>query len=303
MISWATYLHAMKAMLLSLALGLFVAKANGQTWCPPGAEWTYEYADVSFGGGFGITRVVYEGDSMVGGFMAQKLRETNVIAPWGSNAYTPTTNPTPMLTRFADGVVYLWNVWPSEYDTLMWFNAAPGQFWASPGLEDWPDFRITVLDTSTVTIGGVPLRELTVQWGSWDWMPPDTLRERIGFSLNYLNGGSWFLTDQPWVGLRCYRDNELAINTSVGTDCGYTLSIQNTSTNGTARVFPNPGIEQFTLNNLPSLDPIMLVDATGRVVLRQAITSPIATVDASALAPGIYTIRQAGTSAVRWMKK
>ena len=293
----------MKAQLIAGLMLLTLQPCAARSWCPPGAEWTHAYADVSFGGGHGITRVVYEGDSQVGGFMAQKLRETNVIAPWGSDEYTSTTNPYPMLTRFADGVVYLWNGWPGEYDTLMWFNAAPGQFWASPGLEDWPDFRITVLDTSTVTIGGVPLRELTVQWGTWDWMPPDTLRERIGFSMNYLNGSWWFLTDQPWVGLRCYRDVELSFNTSGETDCGLTLSIDNARKGVSAGVFPNPGTDHFTLNDLVPSTTFRIYDTTGRCIFTDRATSERMVVDASGFAPGMYHIRlEDGKHGLSWIK-
>ncbi|MEZ4740298.1 MAG: T9SS type A sorting domain-containing protein [Flavobacteriales bacterium] len=294
----------MKAQLIAGLMLMTLQPCAAQSWCPPGAEWTHAYADVSFGGGHGITRVVYEGDSLVGGFMAQELRETNVIAPWGSDDYTSTTNPRPMLTRFADGVVYLWNDWPGEYDTLMWFDAAPGQFWASPGLEDWPDHRITVLDTSTVTVDGVPLRELTVQWGSWDWMPPDTLRERIGFSMNYLNGFSWFLTDQPWVGLRCYRDGELAFNTSAGTDCGFSLSIDDAGKSPSTRVFPNPGTYRFTLSGITPGSRIELFDGLGRRVFTgQALGAPFH-FDASGLAPGFYKVRIGnGEQVISWIKE
>ena len=274
-----------------------------QSWCPPGAEWTHAYADVSFGGGHGITRVVYEGDSQVGGFMAQKLRETNVIAPWGSDDYTSVTNPNPMLTRFADGVVYLWNEWPGEYDTLMWFNAAPGQYWAALGLENAADFRITVLDTSTVTIGGVPLRELTVQWGTWDWMPPDTLRERIGFSMNYLNGASWFLTDQPWVGLRCYRDNDLAYSISEEMDCSFTLSIDDAMGSARALVFPNPGTDRFTLAGIQPSTTIQIFDAMGRGVHSLRSNGTMVEVDARNFQPGIYHIQLGSErTSTRWVK-
>ncbi|MBK8497537.1 MAG: hypothetical protein IPL52_01660 [Flavobacteriales bacterium] len=53
-----------------------------------------------------------------------------------------------MITRYADGVVYAWDAWPGEYDTLMWFSAAPGQFWSAPGTDNDPYTRLTVLDTS-----------------------------------------------------------------------------------------------------------------------------------------------------------
>ena len=154
-----------------------------------------------------------------------------------------------------------------------------------------PDHRMTVLDTSTVIIGGVPLRELTVQWGTWDWMPPDTLRERIGFSMNYLNGSWWFLTDLPWVGLRCYRDSELSFYASGETDCGFTLSINNARKGVSAGVFPNPGTDHFTLNDLVPSTTFRIYDTTGRCIFTGRTTSERMEVDARDFAPGVYHIR------------
>ena len=90
--------------------------ANAQNWCPPGATWTHNYADVMMDW-YGVTRVEYQGDTIVGGLLAQKLRETNVIAPWGSTDYSSNTYP-PMFTRYADGIVYIWNEWPGVLTRL-----------------------------------------------------------------------------------------------------------------------------------------------------------------------------------------
>ncbi|MCW5900525.1 MAG: T9SS type A sorting domain-containing protein [Flavobacteriales bacterium] len=286
-------------------MALLPLLACAQSWCPPGATWTHDYVDVMMDR-YGITRVVYEGDSLVGGFVAQKLRETNVIAPWGSSDYTSFTVPVPILTRYADDIVYVWD-WNNAFDTLMWFGASPGQYWSGPGLDDDPFYRITVLDTSTVLIGGIPLRQLIVQRGEWDWMPPDTLRERMGFSINYLNGWSWFITDQPWAGMRCYRDDGLSFSTVDGTDCGYTLSIGTVAANVPPVPFPNPGTTHFTLDLPPSPHTITLFDATGRMVLEQRTADAWPMIATERLPAGLYRItvrdEQGAVMGATWMKE
>lgn len=266
----------------------------------------HDYADHLFGGVQGVTRVVYEGDSFVGGFAAQKLRETNVVAPWGSTDYQSSTFP-PMLTRYADGVVYAWNAWPDEYDTLMWFSAEPGQFWSAPSTGNDPYTRLTVLDTTTVVIDGVPLRQLLIERSLWEWAPPDTLRERIGFSFNYLNGWSWFLTDMPWAGLRCYRDADISFARYNVTDCGYTLNMDEHADHPVAVAYPNPGSAHFTLSLPPGPQIITIVDATGRCVVQQRSSGGTTSVDARTLTSGSYTVlvtdAQGRTQRLKWMKE
>lgn len=289
----------MKRSLPALAF-LIYSTTQAQSWCPPGAMWTHEYADVMMNM-FGVTRVVYEGDTAVAGYTAQKLRETNVIAPSGSTNYTSSTYP-PMITRYADGIVYVWEAWTGTYDTLMWFSAAPGQRWTAPGLGDDPFYQMLVLDTSTVVSDGVPLQQLLVQRGTWDWMPPDTLRERIGFSFNYLNGWSWFVTDQPWNGLQCYRDDELAFEPAGSADCDYTLSITSTDQDNSF-IQPNPGIDQFAISLSHGSHLIRLFDTTGREVLMDCVTGPNAVIGTAQLLSGIYTVRVDGERPLRWVKQ
>lgn len=290
-------------LLLATATGM----CGAQSWCPPGATWTHEYADLMFGGAQGVTRVVYEGDTTVGGFVAQKLRETNVIAPWGSSEYTSFTYPNPMLTRYADGVVYTWNAWPGEYDTLMWFSASPGQFWSGPGMNDDPYARLTVLDTSTVIIDGVALRQLLIERSFWEWAPPDTLRERMGFSFNYLNGWSWFITDQPWAGLRCYMDNEITFTSANVTDCDFTLRVNEHSAGSVLDIFPNPGTTYFSLTLPPGPHTITLFDATGRMVLEQRTAEEPPVIGTEHLPAGFYrtTVRDVlgGLMSTTWVKE
>lgn len=260
---------------------LFALTTHAQSWCPPGAKWTFEYADM-LGGQFGVERVEYVGDTMVGGHLAQRLRETSVTAPWGSTDYVSQSYSS-LHTYFDSGVVYLWNG-IAAYDTLMWFSAAPGQRWNAP--ED-PENGLTVTDTATVVMDGVPLRRLIVETDMGPWMS-DTLYERIGFEFLYLAGWSWFLTDMPWSGLRCYQDNDLAFTNVGASDCGFTLFIAGGDDRLERLPFPNPGTDHFMLSLPPGRKDIVLSDATGRVVRRSASSDQLVRVDTSDLDPGLY---------------
>jgi hypothetical protein len=290
----------MRATLFSMALLPLLACA--QSWCPPGATWTHEYADV-MGGYFGVQRVEYAGDTMVGGYLAQELRQTHVVAPWGTTNYASYSTAS-LITRSENDLVYIWDG-VSEYDTLFWFGASPGERWNAPGWSDDSDIALTVLDTATVLIQGNPLRRLAV--GFMQGWPIDTLYERIGFSHDYLNGWSWFLLDMPWNGLMCYSDQDIDFVAPGVTDCGYTLSVPNDPRVLDASPIPNPGTTHFTLDLPPGPHTITLFDATGRMVLRQRTSGERPMIATEALPAGLYRIavrdEQGAVMGVTWVKK
>lgn len=273
----------MRASLLSLLLLPLLACA--QSWCPPGATWTHEYADV-MGGYFGVQRVEYVGDTILGGYTAQRLQQTHVVAPWGTTNYSAYTT-FPLFTRYGNDVVFIWDG-VSVYDTLFWFGASPGDRWNAPGWPDDNDIDLTVLDTATVLVEGYPLRRLVV--GFMQGWPVDTLYERIGFSHLYLNGWSWFLLDMPWNGLMCYSDQDIDFVASGVTDCGYTLSLPNDPRILDASPFPNPGTTHFTLDLPTGPHTITLFDAMGRMVLEQRTADERPVIGTEHLPAGVYRI-------------
>jgi hypothetical protein len=281
---------------------LLLSSATAQSWCPPGAEWTFHYADV-WTGTHGVQRVEYLGDTVVGGFSAQRLKETRVVAPWGSTNYSSISNSS-IFTRYESDVVHVWDGF-NTYDTLFWFGAVPGDHWHAPFSDVQEYTRLTVTDTSTVMVQGVPLRQFVVQGpDGWD---PDTLHERIGFSFLYLNGWSWFLTDQPWSGLKCYRDDDLTYSSPLAQGCDFTLGVAQERDGASFRVQPNPGTDHFTLDIPPGLNQITLFDAQGRQVLRQQLSEERPVISTAHLPSGIYHVHftngHGRTVSQRWLKQ
>lgn len=149
----------MKGPLSAFAV-LISVTAQAQSWCPPGATWTHEYAD-ALGGYFGVQKVEYVGDTILGGYTAQRLEQTHVVAPSGSTNYA-SYNSFSLFTRSDSAVVFIWDG-VGAYDTLFWFGAEPGDQWRAPGWPDDGNIVLTVSDTATVDVDGVPLRRLVVE--------------------------------------------------------------------------------------------------------------------------------------------
>lgn len=287
----------MRATLLTLAVLPLMAAA--QSWCPPGAVWTFEYTNI-LGGYSGVQRVEYTADTLLGGFTAQRLDQTDVVAPWGTTNYT--VYPSfPLFTRHDNEVVFIWDN-NSAYDTLFWFGAVPGDHWNAAGWPDGSNIMVTVMDTATEVVDGVPLRRLVVEpLPGW---PLDTVYERIGGLHLHINAFNWYVTDVPYDGLWCYIDQDIDFAMPGVSDCGYTLSVQDMPGAHKAWPFPNPGSDHFSLELPPGPHTITLFDATGRAVLRLRTNSERTLVRTEQLKPGLYVVRvDEDLRPLRWVKE
>lgn len=269
--------------ILLLAIG---SQASAQQWCIPGAEWTYGFANQQASG---ITRAWYAGDTLVGGYMAQRIDQT-VIAyqpswPFGQ-AFTQQLDP--LHTRVANGVVHPWNGSNNTYDTLIWFDAVPGDHWQVPH-SDWAQFD--VLDTGTTVVEGIPLRYLVVEEPIVMGVI-DTVRERIGFDYFYLDPMQSLLIDWTTVMLHCYRDDDiLEFHGSYWQQpCDFTVGVDEHIAAGGLPT-PNPGSDHFTLPLPNGLHSIEVFDATGRRVLATSSNATAARIDTEVWPAGTFLVR------------
>ena len=199
------------------------ALASAQAWCPPGAVW--KYAGLPLPGQCIASEdiFVFLGDTIVDGYEAQRIvRTTQVVWQGDLITYPAVTN----VTRTNGEVVWGWNA--NAWDTLYWFTAQPGDQWQSAWLGAvCPDHRWHVLDTSTVIIGGIPLRAVEAEIRANNIpieYPTRTFIERIG------GGGGYLFPDTPPCAeviecvssLVCYQDDEIVDDTS----CELTLSVE-----------------------------------------------------------------------------
>jgi len=252
-----------------------------QSWCPPQALWHHSYYDGN-GGVVGYVRTEYTGDTLVGGFLCQRLE--SMVYGYDLQFQVPFTQSLGQRSTRGQGeLVEMWN--GTGFDTLYWFGASPGDGW-DLGIVDG---GLTVLDTGTVDISGVPLRYLTVQFDESPTGPPqDTIVERLGFLNYYWDAQGVFLFDIGLSGLRCYSDVDINYFASA-TPCDLILGVGDLRSSQQASLFPNPssGVVTISALSIPGLAQFLLTDAWGRKVHDRA-TGFETTFDLSGLATGVY---------------
>jgi hypothetical protein len=273
-----------------------------QQWCPPGAEWLHQFSTPMTNA---TTHSWYDGDTLVGGVQAQRIARrmygTSLIFPYGPVDFGPP--PPPMLTHVEGDMVQLWSDDLQAYDTLVWFGATAGAHWQFPHM-DGTD-RLTVQDTGTIDIAGLPHRYLLVN--NMTTAQVDTLRERIGGDYFYLDPWQTIQLDYATLWLHCYRDDVIPeyLGYTWQGPCDFSLATPELERT-TAALFPNPGTDGFTLPLPPGTRTIRVLDAFGRVVLERRTAGGNVRVDAGWLPTGIYQVDvrgQDGRSTATWVKQ
>lgn len=294
--------------LVSILLSGLCHLTQAQTWCPSGAEWTLSYNSVDWSTGEtanGILLAQYVGDTVIGGQAAKKITQQLTYQIEGNDEYL-TDALASVFTRYADDVVYMWNTGSAQFDTLLWFGAAPGEEWPVVGLP--PEYRFTVLNTSTADIAGIPLRRSVVQLYNLDTpLFIDTLYERIGFTwINTFQPGGE-LADGLMLHFLCYHDADIAYPDPGPLDCGFTMNVSEPAAATIAWLYPNPGSNVLHIETgTSSQTDVHVFDGMGREVLMA--TDPAGTLEISTagLVPGIYLVEvttKAGRRTVKWIKE
>lgn len=284
--------------------------AVAQQWCPPGAEWSFAYSSVNWSTGEtqgGVLLARYTGDSLVGGYTAQRI-EQNLYYQMNGQGDFINASWGRLYTRYAEDVVFLWQPWLGQYDTLLWYGAVPGQSWIVPNVGE-----IVVLDTATVAVAGELLRMLTVRQ-HMDGQPTmfvDTLHERVGFDQLYLLPDASFTPylDGPINGLICYRDQEISYSRPGTQDCGFAMSIDKIASPPSLTILPNPGSEMLWVERPEGMRGELVIqvrDVHGGVIGNWTMKGVNLRIDAEQWSPGLYLIEltdgQVLRSTAKWMK-
>ncbi|MFZ1693618.1 MAG: T9SS type A sorting domain-containing protein [Flavobacteriales bacterium] len=306
----------MRALYIPL---LFLAATSlAQSWCPPGANW--HFRDISFTYE-GYLHRAYTGDTIVLGQPAQRIvaNGMRVYLPgtpgadttWIINEITHTSLQNDVL------MVPAWSPSGLAWDTLLRFDAVPGDRWYLPNYYQYcngqePYGVLQVLDTSHVIVEGVSLRRWSVGtlgfFGEVLWN--QFYYERIGF----LDG----LIPFPFCGafielgesLKCYWDNSItfiAPGQPIGTTCDITLGAPSPVSTDMISAAPNPGREQLMLTLPASSHRVELIDALGRIHFTHANLTGTATIATAHLPSGAYVIRvedaYGSRTSLRWIKE
>ena len=172
---------------------------------------------------------------------------------------------------------------------------------------DPPD-EILVLDTTTIVVDGLPLKQLSIAqvWpGISQWT--SNITERLGWEWFFTLFPACIAIEGP-TGMRCYSDNQISwSNFQFG--CTSLVGLVETSRN-TPTLFPNPGTDHFTIQLPANMceSRITLFDAQGRLLLRRDLSQGATSINCRDLAPGLFTYRieddrGSTIAAGRWVKE
>ncbi|MEO8588777.1 MAG: T9SS type A sorting domain-containing protein [Flavobacteriales bacterium] len=283
----------MRHALISPALIFFQGITFAQSWCPPGATWTYTYSNGWTTEGY--ARFTYIGDTIISSLPTQVIAMHTEGTEFGS----PFTHDyDPYFTTVDADLVSIWTV--AGFDTLYFFGAAPGDHWELTA-EDGGQSQVQVIvsDTGTTIVGGLSLHFLV--------LGNDTIVQRFGslyqFMLPWIN----FTTDAAGGPLRCYSDVDISYSALWwGYGCSSFMGASE-QTSVVKDVFPNPGTDDFTMQLPSGYHAITMRDALGRLVLTQNVAGGTTVVDASSFAPGAYMVTCIAANGTRsgsiWMKE
>lgn len=282
--------------ILFILVTLFTIPGQAQSWCPPGATWTYEAGM----GLAGFNRMTYTHDTLIDGFTAQIIDQYSAIQfpqppPGPTFGGPPNISYTPVavITRSDSDAVYI--LTGAVWDTLYWFGAVPGDHWYPPHAPGADCDPITVADTGTTVIEGVALRRVVTMDGF-------TIIERIGSTWDMFIYCSNWIVDGP-MGMRCYSDDEISYLLTSGA-CEVLMDVNEASASSSLMIYPNPGTDHFSLSLPHGAHTITLFDVMGRRVHQQQIINERASVQTTDLPSGIYLVKvDEGLKPLRWVKE
>lgn len=290
----------MRATLLPLSWRPLLACA--QSWCTPGATWTYGTEFISL---YGYAQYTYVSDTTLGGQLGHRIDANGAMSYFGQTGVNYWSQPIAAITAQIGDVVSLWSDTEQTWDTLFWLGAVPGDSWIRRGGPygdcDPPD-SLVIVDTTTVVFDGLPLRRWTVdQRTDGVSMFTETFTERLGWTMNFSPYPACIIVDGP-VGMRCYSDQDITVSFT-GLGCETLVGINDREATARLSVFPNPGTDHFNVALPPGAHVIRLCDAIGRELLNLRALGPNVRVDTAIFLAGIYFIGVDDQRPERWVKE
>lgn len=286
----------MPRTLLLVLLSLSALAGKAQSWCPPGATWTYNAGMYLQG----YHQLTYVGDTLIGGEQAQVIDQYSAVQfPLPDPPYWTepqiSYSPVAMITRTEDDVVSLWQ--DNQWDTLYWFGASIGDHWYAPHVTDTTCAPFVVQDTGTTVFDGVPLRWIELE--SWY-----RVYERIGSTWDIMLFCPNWLIDGP-TGMRCYSDDQITFSApGWNYGCNSMAGIGDAEAARELLIHPNPGSEHLTLSLPVGSHIITLFDAIGCIVLEERVSGERTTISTAHLPAGVYFVRiDKSLPTTRWVKQ
>jgi hypothetical protein len=303
----------MKQLLLYIVAFFSITVATAQVWCPPGATWHFKRGGPYYSTD-GVMELAYAGDVTQLGVSCKKLDAAFTGITMYSSPNVITQNFNTYYTHLTNGVLYILN--GSRFDTIVNFNALPGDKWLRPGFDSVGSGGCnsrrpyTVIDTGHVMVNGSNLKKVTASylgfynngptntytfavqqtfverilfygWASYNLFPIDCERDNI-------------IGGPPVTSFRCYEDDSFPLYNISNYGCGSLTGIKSLQENAdNIVIYPNPAEDRLTLE-LPNAShySLQLTDMLGnnRPLAAEMGDSKLRA-DLGAIPPGIYFIQ------------
>jgi hypothetical protein len=300
----------MKKYYFFLLFLLFSNLFSAQTWCPPGAMWTYKFDD-NLIGEHGYTQVKLTGTVSVNGITCKALN----IRRYGSKYYgtMPFDDNLGSLNTYESNGVIFYQTGPQRFDTIANFNANIGDGWYVAGWTnscDFPQTKIVVYDTGHVTINGEYLKRLRIDSTSAGAQYGLYIVEKIGPTFNSFLYQSNCCHIDCWNEMgnfRCYKDDNFGLYSKPGySDCNFVSVKENSSDLKNIKLFPNPNKGQFTIEtNVPVR--VLILDQLGSLIYEMNIENAGEhTFAVPELSPGVYILKadnESGSANFKFLKE
>lgn len=277
------------------------SKGFSQQWCPTGAKWHFTYTHPE--GDYGYTVIRNTGDSVLNGKICHKMaRERYRVPSEGSPLQFEFLGYA--MTFEENGVVYIYDDYEEDFDTLFDFRARVGDrhpVSIFPASSSPILMRADVIDKGTVLAGG--------QFRTWMEMEyaillntgeiisrTDTLIEGIGLKGGYLFPVFFYLdmTGNPEGGpLRCYTDDTPFSYATSQAPCDFINPVPGSGRMAMYPLFPNPATEYFLLPE--TTDPcthttVVISNLQGRIQMESEVSDHKVRLPAS-LPAGLYLVK------------
>ncbi len=261
---------------------------KSQTWCAPGAIWQYTIANGAFpySGERGVHQLSFSHTVIIDGQVCDRLKGvgqgTANGKPWTNNNYSRID------LYEQNGVLFYWQGYPGEFDTLANLNAVPGEGWYCRA-NDTTLKKLLVTDTMYVNINGSVRKKLI-----FDSVPAKSYIEGIGFTYDFFHPYVWTVPEVNdmwnWLGnFKCYRDDNIGVyKTDPNWLCKPT-TVGWTENEGekTFQLFPNPVMDKISIHtDTPGF--IIISDVAGKELLRKPVNAGLTEFDAELSVAGIY---------------
>ncbi len=281
-------------------------------WCPDGATWVYE-RNTPWAAIFNVYE--YQGDTLIDGFTAKKIRDREVevvyIAPAYTEFYRKQNDTNYLFLRESNDSIFIYHA--GEFKFMYNLSAEIGDEFivnyfvdyeiceANP--EAFIDDTLTLTQKDNYIVSGLILeRSYFSGLGRWHI---GHLFGKIGPSQSIYPSTSpeTCLSNYSFSGLFCYTDNIRGTiyfqDPFPGRNCDYLMSTtlgleESVSFQSTPIIYPNPtssiiNISGIDANRMGSYATI--TDVNGKQILDFEITQQQQQIDCSTLKKGVYFLR------------